>query len=322
MSLNVLGNQDNLRLRSAIGLRRMQEAKASNQWIHGANGEVEEEKKSARTQQIRELLRGLERQDEKNGMNAFGMAQSTWMETTDSDEEEDYYKVSPNYNYKEVANKIRAAKTSQGAGQAVLAAKRKVQEVKRKIASGDGDPEELQLALTHAKRMEMAARKKKHHLELEEMVANTGKRDERMESEEKAMDELRQSMVAAEEEKITEQEDAIFDERQKMIHEAVEAAKERQEEVSDEAFAQVNEIISEYGEEELKRLEEAMELFEAMEVVDPHMSTEEFEKLKQKHRASEEKAMVKADMDYLKDLMALHTVALPELSAGGIDVQV
>ena len=32
-------------------------------------------------------------------------------------------------------------------------------EVKRKISSGNGDPDELQLALTHARRMEMAASK-------------------------------------------------------------------------------------------------------------------------------------------------------------------
>ena len=59
------------------------------------------------------------------------------------------------YNYKEVASKIQNAKNSAGAEQAVLSAKRKVLEIKKKISNGDGDAEELQLALTHAKRMEM-----------------------------------------------------------------------------------------------------------------------------------------------------------------------
>ena len=40
----------------------------------------------------------------------------------------------------------------------MLAAKRAVSQIKRKISAGDGDPEELQLALTNAKRMEMVAK--------------------------------------------------------------------------------------------------------------------------------------------------------------------
>ena len=40
-----------------------------------------------------------------------------------------------------------------------------------------------------------------------------------------------------------------------------------------------------------------------MEVVDPHMSKEDFEDLKRKHRASENKAIVKANMEYLKDMI-------------------
>ena len=64
------------------------------------------------------------------------------------------------YNYKTVASRIQRAKTSISAGQAVLAAKRETLKIKRKMSSGNGDPEELLAALTHAKRMEMAARKK------------------------------------------------------------------------------------------------------------------------------------------------------------------
>jgi len=58
-----------------------------------------------------------------------------------------------------------------------------------------------------------------------------------------------------------------------------------------------------FSEEELKELEEAMEMLETMEVVNPHMSKEDLEELKRKHRASEDKAIMKANMEYLKDMI-------------------
>lgn len=211
------------------------------------------------------------------------------------------------YNYKEVEAKILRAKNTTGAGQAVLAAKRKVLEVKRMIARESGDPEELQLALTHAKRMEHVARKKKHHLELEEMIKATQKRDEEMEKYEEAADELTGAMTEIQEEEVVEKEDEIFEERQAMIEEAVSRADQNPEKYSGEMLAELNASIAEFGEEELKELEETMEMLEEQEILNPHMSPEKLEELKRKHRASEQKAMVKADMDYLKNLIKHQT---------------
>ena len=87
-------------------------------------------------------------------------------------------------------------------------------------------------------------------------------------------------------------------------------------------------------------------MLEDMEIINPHMSKEDLEDLKRKHRASEEKAMVKADMDYLKGMIkhqmdkgpegfkmepvsapvsTTAAVSVPDMSAAGcvsIDVQV
>ena len=54
----------------------------------------------------------------------------------------------------------------------------------------------------------MVARKKKHHLELEELVENTQKRDERLEGEKDASVQMQSALTSAEEEKIAEKEDA------------------------------------------------------------------------------------------------------------------
>ena len=72
---------------------------------------------------------------------------------------------------------------------------------------------------------------------------------------------------------------------------------------SQDMLSELGKILAEFGEEELKELEEAMEMLEDMEIVDPHMSKEDLEELKRKHRATEQKAMVKADMDYLKGMI-------------------
>ncbi|MCR4892688.1 MAG: hypothetical protein K5989_10975, partial [Lachnospiraceae bacterium] len=80
------------------------------------------------------------------------------------------------------------------------------------------------------------------------------------------------------------------------------AMADRQSSASEDMLSELNQMISEYGEETLKQLEESMEMLENMEVVDPHMSEEDLEKLKRKHRLSENKAIVKAEMEYLKGL--------------------
>ncbi len=178
----------------------------------------------------------------------------------------------------------------------------------------------MELALNHAKRMEMVARKKKHHLELEEMAVHTQKSDENRDRMEEAATEMKNALVLTEEEKVTEKEDAVFNERKEMLHEAKEQLSESASQTSEDMTSELNDMISEFGEEELKQLEEAMEMLENMEVIDPHMSEEDLEDLKRKHRAAENKAIVKADMDYLKDMIK-HQIdkggSIPGMSGSG-----
>ncbi len=264
--------------------------------------------RSVRTKEMRDMLRGLKKEPQKkaNPYAAFSedYENGFLMTSRSSDDDgEDSLKEPVNYNYKEVASKIQRAKTSVSASQAVLSARRKVIEMKRKISAGNGDAEELQLALTHAKRMEMAARKKKHHLELEELAERTRGRDERADRQEEAVSGIKDALISLEEEKVSEKEDEILEEREEMIREAEEEFEESRMEEAEEALAALNEEIAEFGEDELKELEEAMEMLETMEVIDPHMSEEELEELKRKHRNAESKAIVKADMDYLKGMI-------------------
>ena len=263
------------------------------------------EQKAKQSQHMRELLRNLKQTPVQNENPYSAMSKDRangFLDLTETkeSEKEDKNDIPYNYNFKEVESRIQRAKTSVSAGQAVVSARRKVMEVRRKMASSKNNAEELQLALTHARRMEMVAKKKKHHLELEELARTVSKRDEKLEQQEQAAVDMKNSMVTADEEKIVKRQDEIFDERIEMISEATE-------QMNDQMLKELNEKIAEFGEDELRELEEAMEMLENMEMIDPHMTKEDLDELKRKHRASEQKAMMKADMDYLKGMIKLNS---------------
>lgn len=285
-------------------------------------------KTTAKSDEMKRLLKNLDRKTEKDG-NPYS-ATSVYKEKGFLDLSEKTNKSKSksakektNYHYKDVSNKIRRAKTVLSAGQAVISAKRKVVEIRRKIAGGKGDSEELQLALNHAKRMEMAARKKKHHLELEEMVEATRVRDEQLERMEEHSSGEENREIDAAQENVEVKEDAIFEERQNMAEGLEETVKEELAEKmaeqmsenmaadslsqADTMMAELNKMIADFGEEELKELEEEMEQLENLEVVNPHMNEEDLKKLKLKHRNAENKALAKADMEYLKGMIK-HTL--------------
>ena len=281
--------------------------------------QAKDEQRSALTSQMRQMIRELEK-TQKPKANPFAATSEDradgFMDLTSTKESEEEKKIEKpvDYNYKEVATKIQRAKTSLSAGQALLSAKRKVVQMKRKIAAGEGDPEDLQCALTHARRMEMVARKKKHHLEIEEMVAVTRKRDERLQQQEDAASDFNSAMVTAAEDQVAKEEDKIFEERDSMMEEGTRQMQEGNS--SEEMLQELNRMLSELGEEQLKELEEAMEMLESMEIVNPHISKEQLEDLKRKHRAAENKALMKADMDYLKETIRHQAQKAAELPQG------
>ena len=276
--------------------------------------------KSQQSLQIKQMLRELD-QTPAPYSNPYTSGPANkkngFLELSGSPDNEENSEIddTAEYNYKEVETKIRQAKTSISAGQAVISAKRKVMEVKRKIASSDGDPKELQLALTHAKRVEIVAKRKKHHLELEELIKTTSERDERMSDQKDHSYDLTSTATDSVKKEIESAKDLIFDERRDILSDTAESmtttdtdpSKNPSEGYSDELVSELNSMISEIGEEELKELEESMEFLESMEVIDPHMSKEDLSDLKRKHRSDEQKAMLKADMDYLKDLIKHRT---------------
>ncbi|MBQ6734701.1 MAG: hypothetical protein IJR00_07315 [Lachnospiraceae bacterium] len=269
---------------------------------------------SRRMQEIRDMLRDLKQQQlqqqQKLAQGGGKVYAGTLQEKMNdflslsgapTDDDDQMSTADDTYNGKQVENKIRSAKTSVSAGQAVLTAKRKVQQLKAKLNTGGGDAEELHLALVHAKRMEAVARKKKHHLELEEMAKTVMERDEQKNRMEEAAEGMHSALTQLTEEEIAAKEDEIFEERLALLDQLKEQAAEGV--VSEDFQEQMMKELAEFGEEMFEQLEETMALVESMEIIDPHMDEQELKELKRKHRNQEEKAMVKADMDYLKEMI-------------------
>lgn len=237
-----------------------------------------------------------------------------------------------NYDAKAISSAISQAKTSLSAGRVLMKARRKISELKRALARGDSDKDEVMVAINHAKQMERIAKKKKHHLELEEMVEATQKMDEKANPEEKEGShsspfsntdfiQLAKDKIDAAREAIMEQVNAanhpedLSNELMAQLSEEMmadltaemmsEFTTDMMSEFTDEMMSAFSDEMSELTADALEQLNETMELLENLEVIDPHMSKEDLKKLKIKHRNSEEKDLVKADMDYLKSMINL-----------------
>ena len=300
---------------------RTQEASAASPFGAASDDQSRSQSLSQR-KEILDQLRQLREEKRQEKTNPFAvtredMVSSLFGETKTEDKEEPKENTSVNYNFRSVTSKIQQARTSASAGQAVLSAKRKIQELKRKLANSDADPDEVTFALNHAKRIERVARKKQHHLEMEEQIVRTQKRDERLDKTKEAAETIVMSQRDLLEEELTDRQNEFDEKQTAMFVEAMEKLKETQSEITDDMISSVDEMIKSLTEEEQEMLSEMAEMLEDMEILDPHMSEDDLKKLKTKHRNAENKEIVKADADYWKSMMKHNAEKAAASPAGG-----
>jgi len=253
-----------------------------------------------------------------------------------------------NYNYRTVSTMIQRAKNANSAGKAVIAAKRQVATLRSKLRSCDDEDEsqEIQLAISHAQQMERVAKKKQHHLQQEELVESTMSLDEKEAAAEEAID------AAAENARgISDEDMKKAMEKQKgdsLNYDATNTAYQNEaslnaseyipetdisefpetdmSEFTDTEFAEefssdMEELMGEMEDLSDEMSEELSDMMDMFEAVDPHMSKESLQKLKLKHRNSERKDIVKADMDYLKGVFDhLEAAGAPQGTTGTGDI--
>lgn len=234
---------------------------------------------------------------------------NTKTETTSKKTSDETAKKKLNYSYKEISTQILRAKNSVSAEQVVIKAKRKVLELKRKMGNKNIDPDELSVAINHAKSMERVAKKKKHNLELEELAEITSERDERMEEQEEAGKQDSGDRIEGSTGSVYDATSAVIEETEEEISDRlteldeVETAMEIQEAYPEHELFNMDdmeELIESFSEEEKEMLEQQLDMLGQMEIIDPHMTEEDLKELKQKHRNAEQKQIVKAEMEYLK----------------------
>ena len=209
------------------------------------------------------------------------------------------------YSFKDISGQIRKAKTSTNAKQVASKARREVAQLKAKLQTGKYDADELNAAIDHAKAMERAAKKKARHLEEEELIKITDKT-------------AGAGLTASElEEKLEEETDKAIEEFEAEQEEEMEAMEEAQQEVQQMMEEEMQESMEEVTEDMYDLLAESMEdmmeetlenLMDGMMIVtDYEMTEDEFNAYRQKHRASEDKAMLEADAKYLKAIFDMYS---------------
>lgn len=218
------------------------------------------------------------------------------------------------YSYQRVSNQVIMAKNGLSASKAVLAARRSLADLKRKLKTADCSEDEKQAALAHANSMLRIAKKKKRNLEMEELIKNTMQTDERNEKSSEALENISYSFGDDDTDEKKEKEDVIQElvgsgmketsdsSGEKNIENMGDFSGESSEELSEEMASLMEEIPEDLMDDMNESLDELMDV---LEIINPHMDKEQFEKLKTKHRCEEQKEIVKADMEYLKEYIKM-----------------
>lgn len=192
------------------------------------------------------------------------------------------------YNFKQISSRVLRAKTSGQAAQAAGNIKAKLGDLQKKLKSGEYDEEEIRRAILHAEMLNRACEKKKKHLEMEEDAERKVNLEEQMPAED------------------------IGEKK---------AAKEEEQELSEEEFAALMEKLEADMDELLTKAKEQgefeTELDELSELYSGSMDSEDLDEIKKKHRAQEQRDVMKADLKYLKALFDRLNAEKNQLSKGG-----
>lgn len=200
------------------------------------------------------------------------------------------------YSFKKISAQILKSKTSSGAKMVVSAARRQVALLKRRVKTGEYDDRELEIAITHAEKMERVARKRMKHFQEEERAKKGGVCECTLEDKEEfdlesALEEEAQS--ASESQK--NMEEAMKEAMEEAMREmkiSMEEMRRAMEENMDELMESMSDMLEETGLDELAE--------ELTGGVKPDMDPKDLEDLKRKHRLEEMKDIAEADAKYLK----------------------
>ena len=249
----------------------------------------------------------------------------------------DISKKKVKYNYKSISTQILRAKTSLSARQTVIKANRVVTSLKAQKNSGKYDSEEMDIAINHAKAMVRIAKKKANHLIQEELArASSGIRFGVQNDDEETIEKSNESYKCKENieenesvkneeklkshEKNLEQENSVYfdsDEYYELIEISIMEQKFK-EDMSEDIKMFMDNI-----EETLDKMLEDTSFEDLQDSLmagaGRRMSLEDYKTMKQKHRNSEMKAIIKADSEYLKAIFDKYSEETASVSKSCVD---
>ncbi len=184
----------------------------------------------------------------------------------------------PPYNYKQLSTQLMRAQTSGAVSQVLVKMRSKRAQLISAKRGGEYDETEVALAIIHAEAVEQVAKKRKKNLQMEERAEIAQENEKYEEQLEEAADPL--GLFGGE------------DENSRKLSE------EEMEQILSDLEKEMDELMKEM--EENAEMDEALE--EMTEALSGDLSPEDLEEMKKKHRAAEQRDIIKADMKYLKAL--------------------
>ena len=193
------------------------------------------------------------------------------------------------YNHKEISAQLMRTKTPTEASLVAARARRRVAQFLRSKKNSEYDEAEIEAALLHAEAMERVALKRKKNLEVEEQAERGIER-----SEVEEMTEGEEEVQSAEGVSGTEGSEGAAPEEDPLNG--------MSEEDLEKAMRELKQAL-----DEMEKITESAEDFaatmdEMSEVLSGDMEPADLEEMKKKHRADEQRDIVRADMKYLKAL--------------------
>lgn len=137
----------------------------TGQWTEGLAEESTEEAADQQTEEKNSKSTGM---DDSSIQYLEQLLESMRKSREESARQKTNQKRAVNYNYRKVSGAIMRAKSITQAGNALTSANAALSNLQRKSGSGEYDSNELGIAISHARKMVRAARKKLQNMKLEE----------------------------------------------------------------------------------------------------------------------------------------------------------
>lgn len=224
----------------------------------------------------------------KTAREANGWASGRYSRSINMSEKKKLKKVQ--YNMRQISSRVLKSKTSNSARMAWTGAKSKVSQLKRKLYSGEYDKYDLEQAIIHAMRIARVAKKKMKHLQDEEAAKKGG---------------LCSASFPDENEKPLEYSSGNDDFMLEMERDMQERMQRELQKELQKILQEINEIMNE-------------DIYEEFSSSKADIDPDDLDAMKKKHRSQELKAIIEADMKYLKAMFdKLQIQKEQELGASG-----